>query len=224
MTIFDDVAEQFTQATDRAIATNNYLRGRLVLDMIKSEATAHKSVLDYGCGPGRLAHLIAREGFAVRAVDTSPSMIARARQLDRTNLDLHFKAIGAEAEALPPNSYDVIVCSSVIEYVVSPDELLRGFRRALRRPGLLVISYANKSSLWRRYWERNAQANLMYTPHNQTWNWPGFKSLLREHGFEPVSAPTFFESPCDWYRFGSLFRRVALAGTVGIVAARPSST
>jgi hypothetical protein len=76
--------------------------------------------------------------------------------------------------------------------------------------------------LWRRYWERKAEANPMYTPNNQTWDWAGFKHLLGEQGFQPVSAPTFFESPCDVYRCGAWFRRLALAGTVGIVAARPT--
>jgi SAM-dependent methyltransferase len=222
MTVFDDVAEQFAHAIDRAIATNNYLRGRLVLDLIRSAAGTRTSILDYGCGPGRLAHLMAKDGFAVRAVDTSPAMIAQALRLDRTGLDLHFEAIAGEGDALPADSYDAIVCSSVIEYVVEPEELLRGFYRALRKQGVLVISFANKSSLWRRYWDRKAAANPMYTPNNRTWDWAGFKRLLEEQGFQPVSAPIFFESPCDWQRYGALVRKLALVGTIGIVAARPN--
>lgn len=222
MTVFDAAAELFTESTDRAIATNTYVRGRLFLDMVKSDTVAGASVLDYGCGPGRLAHVMAREGFAVRAVDPSDAMIALAAQLDCAGLDLQFGTISADPDALQPNSYDVIVCSSVIEYVAKPDELLSSFRRALRVPGLLVISYANKSSLWRRYWERNGGPHPMYTPNNRTWDWPGFKRLLGEQGFRPVCAPKFFESPCDWYRCGSLFRRIPLAGSIGLVAARPA--
>jgi 2-polyprenyl-3-methyl-5-hydroxy-6-metoxy-1,4-benzoquinol methylase len=221
MTGFDHAAERFTQSTDRAIATNNYLRGRLFLDMIRSRAVAGGSVLDYGCGPGRLAHLIARNGFSVRAVDTSNVMIERARELDCTDLKLQFDTIGLGAEALESHSYDAIVCSSVIEYVARPDELLRQFHRALHPSGVLAISYANRSSLWRRYWERNAEANPMFTPNNQTWDWRDFKSLLGEHDFRPTCAPIFFESPCDRY---TVFKRFSFAGTVGIVAARPISS
>ena len=222
MTVFDDAAEQFTRATDRAIATNGYLRGQLILGLVKANTAAGGTVLDYGCGPGRLAQLIAREGYSVRAGDPSEPMIAQATRLDCKGLDLMFETMG-EDYAIQPNSCDAIVCSSVIEYVPDPAAVLQSFLVALRRPGVLVISYANKSSLWRRYWERKAKVHPMYDPNNQTWDWPAFKGLLAEHDFVPTAGPLFTESPCDRYRLaGSLMRRSSLAGTIGILAARPT--
>lgn len=38
-----------------------------------------RTVLEYGCGPGRLAYAFARRGFDVTAVDVSPTMLALAR-------------------------------------------------------------------------------------------------------------------------------------------------
>ncbi|MEA2464354.1 MAG: hypothetical protein QOJ98_2101, partial [Acidobacteriota bacterium] len=38
------------------------------------------TVLEFGCGPGRLAYAFARRGFAVTAVDISPTMLALARR------------------------------------------------------------------------------------------------------------------------------------------------
>jgi SAM-dependent methyltransferase len=189
--------------------------------MMSSLARAGDLVLDYGCGPGRLGLLLAKGGYRVRGVDTSPTMIQRALELKRDGLDIGFEIINGARQVAQPQSYDAIVCSSVIEYVADPDELLGIFNRALRRPGLLIISYANSSSLWRRYWERRAEANPMFTPNNRTWDWPQFKSLLAKHGFQPICAPRFFDSPCDRYRAGEIFRLVPFAGTVGVLAARP---
>jgi len=219
MTVFDSAAHQFTESTDRAIASNSYLRGRLVLDLLSSVARAGGSVLDYGCGPGRLAHLLAKNGCRVRGVDTSAAMIERAVQLDRAGLDLRFELIQGASDVDEPQAYDAILCSSVIEYAADPDEMLEIFNRVLRRPGALIISFANKASLWRRSWEKAPDANPMFTPDHQTWNWAGFKQLLTKHGFRATSAPRFFESPYDALPFGSVFRRMALVGSIGIVAA-----
>src|SRR6187551_2059271 len=98
MKVFDDAADQFTEATDRAIAANNYLRGQLVLDLISSESRAGGVVLDYGCGPGRLAQVLAKAGFSVRGVDTSRAMIDRALQLDARGLDMKFEVIKGASE------------------------------------------------------------------------------------------------------------------------------
>jgi SAM-dependent methyltransferase len=154
----------------------------------------------------------------VRGVDTSAAMIERAVQLDRAGLDLRFELIKEASDVDEPQAYDAILCSSVIEYA-DPDGLLEIFNRVLRKPGVLIISFANKSSLWRRYWEKTSDTNPMFTPDHQTWNWAGFKQLLTKHGFRPTSAPRFFESPCDAWTFGSVFRRIALVGSIGIVAA-----
>jgi len=42
-------------------------------------AGAH--VLDLGCGPGDTAHRLLKQGFTVDAVDATPAMISRAREL-----------------------------------------------------------------------------------------------------------------------------------------------
>lgn len=222
MNTFDHAAQQFAEATDLALEHDTYVRGRLIVDMAARVVPAGGDVLDYGCGPGRLSLLLARAGFRVRGVDTSVGMLAQTHALDRRNLDLQFDAIASMDDALRPCSCDAIVCSSVIEYVRDPDTLLRGFHRALRKPGALIISYANESSLWRRYWNwTDDRSNPMATPDHKTWRWRAFRDLLDRNGFRSVIGPRFFESPCDGYPLGRLLRAVPFAGSLGVVAARP---
>jgi SAM-dependent methyltransferase len=223
--LFDGVAGRFAREIDQAIHKSGYVRGAMFSDLAQRTIPAGADVLDYGCGPGRLSVLLAGAGFRVRGVDISSGMIEQARALDRQGLNLEFDVISNSAEALAPASCDAIVCSSVIEYVVDADALLRQFHAALRRPGVLLISYANRTSLWRRYWDWDTRnANPMYAPENQSWSWRTFRAKLANAGFQTQVGPCFFESPCDWMPGASLFRRTSLAGSLGVVAARPSDT
>ena len=183
MNPFDDEAATFARAIDQALQGDGYVRGRLVLDLAARTIPASSLVLDYGCGPGRLSLLLARAGFRVRAVDISAGMIAEALKLDHQGVDLAFEIISVSQAVLQPGCCDAILCSSVIEYVLDPDELLRSFRRALRPSGVLIISYANRSSLWRAYLNSGgSEANPMYVPHHHTWHWREFRKLLVRHG------------------------------------------
>jgi 2-polyprenyl-3-methyl-5-hydroxy-6-metoxy-1,4-benzoquinol methylase len=217
--VFDRVAEKFTREIDQAIEWNNYTRGELFVRLVRDAIRPGQSVLDYGCGPGRISLLLARAGFRVLGVDISEKMIAQARALDRQGLELEFEKI---VEPHPsPESFDAIVCSSVIEYVVDPGELLRRFRTALRGPGALIISYANASSLWRKYWMNTGSSNPMVSDQHHMWNTRGFRDLLAQNGFRATQGPIFYESPLD--RWPVLFRRVPLAGSLGVIVARPDS-
>ncbi len=219
-TLFDELAGKFARDIDRAMQEDNYVRGWLFVKLAERAVPAGGYVLDYGCGPGRLSHLLARSGFRVRGVDTSEGMIAQARALDRQGLNIEFETIEKIDEILEPDAYDAIVCSSVIEYVLDADELLRGFHRALREPGVLIVSYANKSSLWRRHWDRDARVNPMAASQHHVWDWRGFRTLLAQNGFHTIVGPKFFESPWDRRLWGPLFRSVPLVGSLGVVVAR----
>lgn len=217
--VFDQVAEKFTREIDEAIEGNSYTRGELFVRLVQATTQPGQLVLDYGCGPGRISLLLARAGFRVRGVDISEGMIAQARTLDREGLDLEFETI---VEPHPgPDSVDTIVCSSVIEYVIDPGELVRRFRTALRSPGALIISYANRSSLWRQHWRNTCPSNPMVADLHHVWDERRFRKLLTENGFRVTKGSTFFESPLD--RWPRLFRRIPLAGSLGVIVARPEA-
>lgn len=220
---FDEAAEKFTRATDHAIRASCYIRGTLILELAERTISPGSEVLDYGCGPGRMSLLLAEAGFRVRGVDISERMIRNAATLDRRGLDLEFSLIKDSADALTPGSCDAIVCSSVIEYVTDPDKLLQQFRTALRHPGALIISYANRSSLW-RHWDRRAiRNNPMFVPHHRGWHWRDFRALLARNGFRATTRPRFFESPFDRYPGRRLLRWLSIGGSLGVLTAQPLS-
>jgi SAM-dependent methyltransferase len=220
MNLFDKLARRFARGIDATIQAGSYVRGQLFRDLARAAIPAGGYILDYGCGPGRLSQLLARDGFRVLGVDSSSAMLTEARALDRRTLNLEFAMIEKFSECLPANTYDAIVCSSVIEYVEKPDELLQGFHRALTPSGTLIISYANRSSLWRWYWNRIESNNPMAPAQHHVWTWRSFQALLAQNGFRTVVSPRFFEWPWDWSPLGPLTRYVPFVGSLGVVAAR----
>jgi 2-polyprenyl-3-methyl-5-hydroxy-6-metoxy-1,4-benzoquinol methylase len=124
---------------------NAYTRARydLVVDCLRDLAlTAEARILDVGCGDGALSGLIRQDlGRSVTGVDANPLAIELARQaFSRRGLEGLFKCITGYDTGEPENSFDVVVCSDVIEHVQEPLKMLSEILRILRPGGHLVIT------------------------------------------------------------------------------------
>jgi SAM-dependent methyltransferase len=219
--VFDETATRFARSIDGTMRAGHYARGDLFIGLAQRAFQTRGYVLDFGCGPGRLSLLLAKEGFRVLGVDISHGMIAEARQLDTRGLPIEFAMIEHPEQALTPAAYDGIVCSSVIEYVADADSLLQGFRRALRNSGALLISFANRASLFRWYWNKRDPSNPMGAAQHHVWTWREFRALLVRNGFEPITRPRYFEWPLDARALGVAFTYAGFVGSIGAVVARP---
>lgn len=108
-------------------------------------------VLDAGCGSGVFAFEAARLGGRVAAFDASEAMIdlCQAKQVEAGVVNVAFAQARLEDER-PPGSWDVVLCSSVLEYVADFDTALMSLARLLRPGGRLIVSVPNADSLYRR--------------------------------------------------------------------------
>jgi S-adenosylmethionine-dependent methyltransferase len=93
-------------------------------------------VLDVGSGTGVTAVRLARLGMQVTLLDSSPSMLEIAkRAAEDEGLTDKIVLQQGDAERLadfPAESFDVILCHNVLEYLDDPITVLRGAARALR--------------------------------------------------------------------------------------------
>jgi SAM-dependent methyltransferase len=97
-------------------------------------------VADLGCGTGSLAVLLAAEGYAVHGLDVSPEMVARARaKAADAGVDLDLRVGDANAPALDPASYDVVLSRHVLWAMDDPADALRRWVDLLRPDGRLVL-------------------------------------------------------------------------------------
>jgi SAM-dependent methyltransferase len=92
--------------------------------------------LEVGPGSGVYLPLLVSIADEVVAVDVEDAFLARARELPGV------RAVRDDvtASALPAGSFDVVLCSEMIEHVPDPRPALRGLRRLLAPGGTLVLS------------------------------------------------------------------------------------
>ncbi len=106
-----------------------------------------KRILDVGCGTGRHVIPLVREGYDVTGLDNSAGMIEEChKKLDRRGLDadLHEQDLGALDY---DSDFDAVLCmNSVVCFLLETERIvsaLRGFRRALRPGGVLLLDNWN---------------------------------------------------------------------------------
>ncbi len=145
------ISARFSERYERSPA----FRERLAVwtDLIARHVGESMRVLDAGCGPGLLACRAARRAAQVTALDGSSNMISAARAAaareSLANLEFVEGRIGDDA-LLADRRYDVILCSSVVEYLPDIDASLAWLAARLAPKGLLIVSAPNGGSLYRR--------------------------------------------------------------------------
>jgi|GEM_PF-643151 len=115
-------------------------------------------VLDIGGGSGELTEIMAHAGHRVTLVDSAQPMLdaaqARMRGLDVAFVHGHIETAMAVATAkdagahegltLSAQSFDVITCHSVIEFLDDPMLLIARCRTWLREDGVLSLGFGNQ--------------------------------------------------------------------------------
>ena len=142
--------------------------------------------LDAGCGTGELSTLLLIRGQKISAVDASPDMVRHCA----------VPSTVATVGHLPfaDETFDGIVCSSVLEYTEDPSVGLREFHRVLKPKANLLVSVPNARSVLRAV-QRVSYALLQvpqYMEHSHHAFTPeGFDALLATNGFTPRKTKCF---------------------------------
>lgn len=119
------------------------------------------TVLDFGCGCGRLSVLCAKRGAQVTGIDRAEHAINAAR-LYAHQEGVSDRCTFAVRPGIPDEEYDVIVAKDVIEHIEDDAAWIRAAAKALAPNGRLVLSTQNSWSLnyliegsYHRLWHGN---------------------------------------------------------------------
>lgn len=204
-------------------------RRQLFVNAVSSVATPPAKVLDFGCGPGIIATALAQSGYDVLGVDIASGMIGTARaNADALRLTgIAFRDWSKADNDLPNNAFDVVVCSSVIEYVEDDVTVLRLLVAALKPRGHLVISVPNRNSFtgkledWRHKVSRKYLAKVRSPQLEYSFRRYDTNDLLVQLaalGFESFRCRSF-EFPF-FGRIGILVSRLPWVGIMTLISAR----
>jgi len=99
--------------------------------------------LDVGCGTGLLLRHLSSGSIGV---DINPRHVERAKAYVP---GAQVMVQDAEKLQFDEETFDMVICTEVIEHLVRPDLALENIRRVLKRGGVLLGSTPKRSLLWR---------------------------------------------------------------------------
>ena len=157
-----------------------------IIENIAENTTKSGYVLDVGCGNGIISMALGQLGYQVQGVDVSEKAIQTAQQ-NNTLKNVTFETIDAANLVLPTDTYDVIVCSEVLEHLEQPSALLEVLHQALKDEGKLIVTVPNG----RGPREMLVTRPILAMQQQNGWIWKSVsrtKSALGYHGTTVQSA------------------------------------
>ena len=99
---------------------------------------SNKKILDAGCGGGDVSEFLISNssGSKIFGCDQSDIRVAHARTKNPSG---HFFTSSLEKIEAEDNSFDLVVCRYVFEYLKDPVKVLEEFKRVCRKGGQIVV-------------------------------------------------------------------------------------
>lgn len=106
------------------------------------ELTDKMNVLDYGCGTGLIAALLAEKAASITAADSSEGMLsALSSKISAGKLtNISVMRLDLDVDPAPTERFDLIVTSMAMHHVRDIPKVLRAFHRSLVPGGALCVA------------------------------------------------------------------------------------
>jgi SAM-dependent methyltransferase len=128
-------------------AITERLERRLVLELLGD--IERRSLLDIGCGDGKLAVELGQRGAVVTAIDASAPMLAAARtRASEEGMEIRFSRATADHLPFPDESFDIVTAMTVLCFIADAGPVFQEIARVLRPGGKLVMGELGKWSSW----------------------------------------------------------------------------
>lgn len=169
---------------------------QILIDLVPPSS---KFILDVGCGAGNNAKLLSEMGKIVDGITLSDEEVKLASKYCRTVIKYNLEdGLPEELES----SYDVVLCSHVLEHIAYPEKLLTDIKGKLNhKDSILLIalpnflSYRNRLKILFGNFDYEQYGIMDYT-HLRFYTFKSAKLMLERNGFEVINA--FAEKMLPW--------------------------
>jgi ubiquinone/menaquinone biosynthesis C-methylase UbiE len=136
---WDGLAERFDDEADHGLRDPG-VRAAWAAMLLPLMPDPPARIVDLGCGTGSLAVLLAQAGHEVTGIDSSPQMLALAREKAATaGVRVDLARADAADPPFGPASAEVVLCRHVLWSLPDRDAALANWTRLLRPAGRLVL-------------------------------------------------------------------------------------
>lgn len=154
---------------------------KTVLSLIETYPT---SVLDVGCASGWFLSEIAKRYPKARyvGIDKYKKAINYGEKRYKP-----LKLLHSDAHRLPfrENSFDLVICTEVLEHVTNPRQVLREIKRVLKPAGVAIIEMDSGNLLFKFawYWWTNIRKGVWKDAHLHLFTTHKLTKMLKSDGF-----------------------------------------
>ncbi len=189
----------------RGMTTDQYLeaafqetiesRVRIYEQILRGRVSAGDVVLDYGCGPGVLAKVLAGHVGKVYACDISTGALACARVLSAAPNLTYVVADSAGLDAIADEDLDVVFSFAMVQHLSDEvfERVLARCRTKLKRGGRLILHIQLPGGAWRteEAWNKDSSVKgrmrFRYGLHCFARTEDHHRDVVSRHGFEGIT-------------------------------------
>ena len=140
---------------DKKYANNKNFKERYAVWTQIIDRYSHRNLhtLDIGCGSGIFTFYLAAKNKTALGCDASTEMLKICQTKVINNKSKNARFFNCNIESLAQNvsqKADIVVCSSVLEYVDDLDSALDSITKLVNDEGVFLFSMPNKQSLYRK--------------------------------------------------------------------------
>lgn len=164
----------------------------IVLKTIKNKTQNPKSILDVGCASGWFLNEISKKFPRARCVglDVYKNAIDYGK---RKYKDLIL--LNKDAHKIPykSNTFDVVICTEVLEHVQDPKLVIKEIKRVLKKEGIGIIEMDSGNLLFRVvwYWWTNLRKGIWQDAHIQSFDSKKLENMLKRNGLKIIEKQSF---------------------------------
>lgn len=146
---------------------------RILLKVIEKNCTG-KSLIDVGCGEGRLLDLI-RKNFDLDDISGADFSKEALNLAEKKGLDV-FNADLTDINTFPPKKWDLVICSEVLEHIDDDILALQNLRKLMNENSKLIITVPYSM----KYWSRSDK----FAGHVRRYEFEEITNKLEDNGFQ----------------------------------------